>query len=94
MMTRDEIIKKLKQQVIDEINDSDMYLEIARSARLLKECKVANLIEIISNDEMKHSELVMKCLALMGETYDHTSKPAVTSVKPDVTSVVTDTHVK
>lgn len=71
MVSSEEMIKKLQEHVSEEIDDSDWYLEMSRSAELMQERKIANLLKIISDEEMCHSKMLMKCLSMLGVEYDH-----------------------
>lgn len=62
MMTMEEIVKKFTTEFTDEMDDSKMYFEMAKSAEHMGQHEMARGLYEISKDEYTHAHFIREML--------------------------------
>lgn len=74
MMTMEEIIKKFTAEFGDEMEDSKMYFEMAKSAEHMGNHEMAHGLFEISKDEYTHAKFIREMLIDNGVTIPESHK--------------------
>ena len=70
MMTLEDITKKLHEDLPDEINDANTYLNMAKCARQMEHHELAHYLSEMSKDEFSHATFIHEYLIKMGIPID------------------------